>query len=552
MSALRLIPLGGLGEIGKNMLAIDTGADLLVVDCGLQFPEEEMLGIDLVIPDTSYLQEHRDRLRAILITHGHEDHIGAIPYVLPRLKGTPIWATRLAAGLIRVRLREHRLQDEVQLFEYGPGDQIAIGNCWVEPFRVNHSIPDSVGLAIRTPHGLVVHTGDFKFDHTPVDGLPADFARIARLGDEGVLVLCSDSTYAERPGYTPSEQVVSRALLNVFYEAPGRIIVATFASLIARIQQVIDAAVRTNRKVAVIGRSMEQNVQIASELGYLSAPPGTLIRPEEISRYPGRELAIITTGSQGEPMSSLARMATREHRLIKIVPGDTVIISATPIPGNETLINRTIDNLFKQGAEVLYSRVSEVHVQGHASQEELKMMLNLIRPKYFVPIHGEYRMLVQHAKLAQAVGLQDEQIFVIEDGEVLEIGERAATVIDRLPINEVYVDGLAVGDVTNVILRDRRQLASDGILVVVFEVDRQTSRLVDEPDILCRGFVYPGDLSNLIEKARDAVADELRSEFQPHRSEWKTVTNRAREVLGRFIWEQTRQRPMILPIVVEV
>jgi ribonuclease J len=438
------------------------------------------------------------------------------------------------------------------VLEYGPGDSISLGACRVEPFRVNHSIPDSVGLVIRTPAGLIVHTGDFKFDHTPVDGMPADFARIARIGDEGVLVLCSDSTYAERPGYTPSEQVVSRALLNVFHEAPGRIIVATFASLIARVQQVIDAAVRTDRKVAVIGRSMEQNVQMAIELGYLSAPPGTLVRPEDVGRYHGRELAIVTTGSQGEPMSSLARMATREHRLIKIVPGDTVIISATPIPGNEMLINRTIDNLFKQGAEVLYSRVSDVHVQGHASQEELKMMLNLIRPKYFVPIHGEYRMLIQHAKLGQAVGLPDERIFVLEDGEVLEVDERRAAVVDRLPINEVYVDGLGVGDVTNVILRDRRQLASDGILVVVFEVDRQTAQLVDEPDILCRGFVYPGNLASLIDKAREAVADELRHEYEPHRSEWKTVTNRAREVLGRFIWEQTRQRPMILPVVVEV
>ncbi|MFN8532591.1 MAG: ribonuclease J [Dehalococcoidia bacterium] len=552
MSALRLIPLGGLGEIGKNMMAIDTGDDLLVVDCGLQFPEEEMLGVDLVIPDIRYLQENLDRLRGILITHGHEDHIGAIPYVMPRLKGVPVWATRLAAGLIRVKLKEHRLQEEVQLFEYGPGDRISLGGCEVEPFRVNHSIPDSVGLAIRTVHGTIVHTGDFKFDHTPVDGMPADFARIARLGDEGVLALCSDSTYAERPGYTPSEQAVSRALMNVFYEAPGRIIVATFASLIARIQQVIDAAVRTNRKVVIIGRSMEQNVQIASELGFISAPPGTLIRPEEAGRYHGRELAIITTGSQGEPMSSLARMASREHRLIKIVPGDTVVISATPIPGNEMLINRTIDNLFKQGAEVLYSRVSEVHVQGHASQEELKMMLNLTRPKYFVPIHGEYRMLVQHAKLGQAVGLQDEQIFVLEDGEVLEMDSSGANVVDRVPINEVYVDGLAVGDVTNVILRDRRHLASDGVMVVVFEIDRQTAQLVDEPEILSRGFVFPGNEASLIEKAQSAVAEELRHEYEPHRSEWKVVTNRVREVLGRFVWEQTRQRPMIIPIVVEV
>ncbi|MCL6648171.1 MAG: ribonuclease J [Chloroflexi bacterium] len=549
---LRLIPLGGLGEIGKNMMVIDTGRDLIAVDCGVQFPEEEMLGIDLVIPDISYLVTHRDRLRAILITHGHEDHIGALPYVLPKLRGVPIWATRLALGLIRVRLREHRLLEEANLAEYRPGDRIRLGELEVEPFRVNHSIPDSVGLAIRTPLGTVIHTGDFKFDHTPVDGVPADFARLARFGDEGVLALLSDSTYAERPGYTPSEQRVSAALLNIFHEAPGRVIIATFASLIARIQQVIDAAVRTNRKVAIIGRSMEQNAQIALELGYLSAPPGVLIRPEEVNRYSGREIAILTTGSQGEPMSSLARMASGEHRLLSVVPGDTIILSATPIPGNETLINRTIDNLFKQGAEVLYSRVSEVHIQGHASQEELKMMLNLTRPRYFVPIHGEYRMLVQHAKLGQAVGLPDEQIFILEDGEVLEITEHGATVVDRVPVSEVYVDGLGVGDVTSVILRDRRQLASDGIVVVVFQVDHRTAQLVDEPDIFTRGFVYSGNLPVLIERARHAIVEELRHEYAPHLAEWKVVTDQVREALARFIWDQTRQRPMILPIVVEV
>lgn len=552
MQNLRLIPIGGLGEIGKNMMAIDSGDDLVAVDAGLMFPEDEMLGIDLVIPDVSYFVQHLDRMRAILITHGHEDHIGALPYLLPRLPGVPIYATRLTAGLIKGKLKEHRLLETTEVITYGSGDRIKLGDFEVEPFRVNHSIPDAVGVAIHTPMGTVVHTGDFKFDHTPVDGLPADFSKIARLGDGGVLALCSDSTYAERPGYTPSEQAIGSAFDRVFMEAPGRVIVATFASLIARIQQVIDSAVRTGRKVAIIGRSMEQNSVIATQLGYLSAPQGTLIRPEEMQKYPMRELTIVTTGSQGEPMSSLARMANREHRWIQIAPGDTVVVSATPIPGNETLINRTIDNLFKQGAEVLYSRVSDVHVQGHASQEELKMMLNLVRPKYFVPVHGEYRMLVQHAKLAQAVGISDENIFVLEDGEVLEFREDGADVVERVPINEVYVDGLLVGDVTNVVLRDRRQLASDGIVVVIFEIDRRTGKLVDEPDIICRGFVYKGDIAGLVVKAREFVVQIMAGQSDEHLAEWKFINNKVREMLGRFIYDQTRHRPMILPLIVEV
>ncbi len=464
----------------------------------------------------------------------------------------PVYGTRLTVGLIKGKLREHRILERCDVREYQAGDRVPVGRIDVEPFRINHSIPDAVGLAIRTPLGTVVHTGDFKFDQTPVDGMPADFARIARIGDEGVLVLCSDSTYAERPGYTPSEQVISAAFQQVFHEAPGRVIVATFASLIARIQQVIDAAVRTGRKVAVTGRSMIQNTEIALELGYLTAPKGTLIRQEEIGKYSDRELAIVTTGSQGEPMSSLARMANREHRWIKIAPGDTIVISATPIPGNDLMINRTIDNLFKQGADVLYSRISDVHVQGHASQEELKMMLNLVRPKYFVPVHGEFRMLVRHARLARSVGIDDDHIFVMEDGEVLEITEAGASVADRIPINEVYVDGLAVGDVTNVVLRDRQQLATDGIIVVIFEVDRRTTNMVDQPDIFSRGFVYPGDFNELVDKSRELMANALRADSTDHLMDYKFITAKVRETLGRYVYEQTRHRPMILPVVVEV
>ncbi|HLE81089.1 MAG TPA: ribonuclease J, partial [Dehalococcoidia bacterium] len=419
---LRVIPLGGLGEIGKNMMAIECGDDIVVVDCGLMFPEEEMLGVDLVIPDISYLLEHREKLRGILITHGHEDHIGALPYLLPSLRA-PVYSTRLTHGLIAVRLKERRALDGAELHIVEPGQEVVLGGIRAEFFRVAHSIPDATGIALHTPAGTVVHTGDFKFDHTPVDGRPTDLAKLAQLGSEGVLLLLSDSTYAEVPGYTQSEQVVGDALHRIIGEAPGRVVVACFASLISRVQQVIDAAIAWNRKVLVVGRSMQDNVNMAQELGYLYAPENLLIGPEELRRLPPNKVVVVATGSQGEPTSALARMANRDHRFIRIQAGDTVVLSASPIPGNEELVARTVDNLFRLGARVLYSQIAQVHVHGHGAQEELKLMLSLVRPQYFVPVHGEYRHLVHHRELAKDVGVAERNCFLLVDGDVLEIGE---------------------------------------------------------------------------------------------------------------------------------
>ena len=547
---LRIVPLGGLGEIGKNMMVFEYGGDAIVVDAGLMFPEEDMFGVDLVIPDITYLLERREKLRGIIATHGHEDHIGALPYVLPQLNA-PVYAAPLTQGLIKVKLKERRVLDSAALKTVRPGDELELGAFKIEFFHVNHSIPDAVGLIIRTPVGTVVHTGDFKFDHTPIWGGPTDFGRLARAGSEGVLLLLSDSTYVEQPGHTPSERVVSATLDRVMAKAPGRVIVATFASLMSRIQQVIDAAVHHGRKVGIVGRSMQENVQVALDLGYLSVPDGVLLRIEQLAKLPLDEVVLITTGSQGEPTSALARMAQREHRYINIVPGDTVIMSASPIPGNEELVNRTIDNLFKQGANVLYTKIDTVHVHGHASQEELKLMINLVRPRFFVPIHGEYRHLVQHARLAQTLGLPAENTLVAEDGYILEFDQSEGRIAEKIDTGYVYVDGLGVGDVGQVVLRDRQRLASDGIVVVIIALDKHTGSVAIRPDIVSRGFVRAEEAEELFEEARGVVLDAL-NHGADLLVEWGLVNTEIKEVLGRFLYERTKRRPMILPVVVEV
>ncbi len=547
---LKLIPLGGLGEIGKNMMALEYGGDIIVIDSGLMFPEESMLGIDLVIPDTSYLLERREKIRGIIITHAHEDHIGALPYVLPQFN-VPIYCTKLAKGLISLKLKGRKALVQAKLNVIAPGEPFSLGKFRIEFFSVCHSIPDAVGLIIRTPVGVIVHSGDFKLDYTPVDGKPTDLSRLAQLGAQGVLLLLSDSTYAERLGYTPSERVVGEALGRIMAEAPGRVIVTTFASLVSRVQQVIDAAARHQRRVFVVGRSMSDTVRIALELGYLKAPDGVLARLDELRGMPHNKIVFVTTGSQGEPTSALVRIANRDHRQVSIVRGDTVVISATPIPGNESLVNRTVDSLFKEGAQVYYSGVAQVHVHGHGSQEELKLLLSLVKPKFFVPIHGEYRHLSHHAKLAQSVGIPEENIFVLEDGDILELSPQSGKVAGKVASGNVYVDGLSVGDVGGVVLRNRRMLSRDGIVVVIIAVNKQTGKLVGRPDIVSRGFVDTNEAKDMLDNSRDLVAQVL-DHGGKHTAEWGFVTTKVRDKLNRFYYEQTKRRPMILPVVVKV
>jgi len=545
---LRIVPLGGLGEIGKNMMVLELPSDIIIIDAGLMFPEEEMLGVDLVIPDIAYVRERREKLRGIIISHGHEDHTGALPYILRELRA-PIYCTRLTHGLISVKLREHNLLADADLRLVSPGEKIRLGEFQVEFVRVTHSIPDSCGVAVQTPIGTVVHTGDFKLDHTPVMGEPTDLARLAELGREGVLLLLSDSTYAEMPGYTASEQVVGEALDHIVARASGRVIVATFASLISRVQQVIDAAYRNDRRVFITGRSMTDNVQMALEQGYLQAPPGVLLPIEKLGGTRPERAVIVATGAQGEPTSALVRMANQDHRQVRISPGDTVVLSASPIPGNEMLINRTVDNLWRRGAEVLTSRMANVHVRGHGAQEELKLMLNLVKPSFFVPVHGEYRHLVSHARLAQATGISEEDTFVLEDGDILELSPRGGRVVGRAPAEHVYVDGLAVG-VDHVVLRDRRRLASDGIIVVILAVDKHNGRLVGQPDVVARGFADMEEVDELRDKARRHVVRALKG--SDHVVEWGDVNTRVKDALSQFIYQETRRRPMVLPLVVEV
>jgi ribonuclease J len=547
---LRIIPLGGLGEIGKNMMAIEFANDIVVIDAGLMFPEEEMLGVDLVIPDISYLLERREKLRGIIITHGHEDHIGALPYVLPTLD-VPVYGTKLTNGLITVKLKEHRYQKKATLKAIQPGVKFTLGNFKIEPFSVCHSIPDSLGFIIHTPIGIVVHSGDFKIDYTPVDGRPTELAKLAQLGTEGVLLLLADSTYAELPGYTPSETVVGETLARIIADAPGRVIITTFSSLISRIQQVIDAAVKHNRQVFIIGRSMKDTVRIASELGYLNSPPGVLRRFDEIHQFPHNKIILITTGSQGEPTSALVRIANRDNNQVKIIPGDTVIMSATPVPGNEALVNRTVDNLFRQGANVVYEKLAQVHVHGHGSQEELKLLLSMVRPKFFVPIHGEYRHLSLHAKLAKSIGMPDDNIFVMENGNILELDREKGRIVTKLPAGNVYVDGLVMGDLASVILRDRKLLSRDGIVVVIVAVDKEKGKIVGRPDIVSRGFVDMKEGETILEQGRELVKTALDHD-NGLPLEWSYINTKIKDTLSKYFFEQTRRRPMILTAAVEV
>jgi ribonuclease J len=547
--SLVLVPLGGVGEIGKNMWVVGYGDDLVVLDCGGMFPEEDMLGVDLVIPDISYLVENRDRVRAIVLTHGHEDHVGALPYVLQQLD-VPVYGTRLTLGLVKGRLDEHGLGKNAELHEVQAGQSLQLGAMTLEFVHVNHSLADVVAIAVHTPAGTIVYATDFKFDHTPIDGRVTDLQRLAALGANGVLCLLSDSTNAERPGYTLSEKIVGETFMDAFRRAQGRILVATFASNVHRIQQVMAASARFGRKVCVMGRSMVNNVGIASRLGYLHVPEGLIIDVEQMEDYPPERLAVITTGSQGEPMAALTRMAMAEHRRIEIVPGDTVIISASPIPGNERLIGRTINHLFRQGAEVIYHAVSGVHVSGHASQEELKLMINLIKPRYFIPIHGEYRMLVHHARLAEQAGLSPEHVMIAEIGDMVEISAKSFKKTAKVEAGSVMVDGLGVGDVGTVVLRDRQQLAQDGILVVVVSIDKQTGEILAGPEFVSRGFVYVRESERLFEEAKQRVKVALES-CEPVLGEWNVMKNQVRDTLSGFFWERTRRRPMILPVVME-
>jgi len=548
---LRIIPLGGVGEIGKNMYLFEYGDDIVVIDCGLMFPDEEMFGVDLVIPDITYLKERRDNVRAFLITHAHEDHVGALPYVLPEFPGVPVYASTLARGLLGNKIKEHKLHNN-PLLAMEPGDDIQIGPFSVLPFRIGHSIPDAMGIALRTPVGTIVHTGDFKFDHTPVDGKLSDFAILARLGEEGVICLLSDSTRAENPGYTASERTVGEAFREIMDPLKGRVIVATFASNIARVQQVLDAAASMNRKVAVIGRSMEQNFRIATDLGYLTYEPSMIVAKDRIRDHPDANLVIATTGAQGEPMAGLARMANRDHRFVEIQPGDTVIVSASPIPGNEEYVSRTIDNLFKAGANVYYHAIRRAHVSGHASQEELKLMLGLTKPRYFIPIHGEFRMQVQHGRLAIETGVLAENVFIIENGTPIEIADDGTARRGQpVPAGYVFVDGLSVGDVGEIVLRDRRSLANDGMFMIVVTVDKQTGAVVGRPEIVTRGFVHLNERDPIMDEAIERIIKAIDTPGD-HISEIALLKSQIKDAVSRYLYEQTKRRPMVFPVVVEV
>lgn len=549
-SRIQIIPLGGMGEIGKNMMAVRYNDTIIVIDSGLMFPEDELLGIDVVIPDITYLIENKDKVKAIFLTHGHEDHVGALPYVLRELD-VPVFGSKLTLGIVEGKLKDHNLVN-VKLNIVRPRDIVRIDDLDIEFIRVSHSIPDAMAIAIHTPLGVILHTGDIKLDQTPVDGQVVDFRKLSELGEKGVLLMASDSTNADRPGFTMSEKVVGKTFDELFGKCEGRIIVTTFASNVHRIQQVVTTAEKYGRKVAIVGRSMINNVRISVDLGYMHIADNTLIEMEDISKYPHNEIVIVTTGSQGEPMSALTRMATADHRWIGIESGDTVIISATPIPGNEKLVSKTVDLLFRQGAEVIYERDMGVHVSGHAAQEELKILINLIRPRYFLPVHGEYRHLMKHAKLAESLGIPRSRIFVPDNGQVIEVSRKKAVMAGKVTAGNILVDGLGVGDVGNIVLRDRKQLSQDGIMIVVVTMDKNLGQVIAGPDIVTRGFVYVRESEELIEDAKAKVKEALDVCEKRNITEWAAIKSQVRDKLGKHLYDKTGRRPMILPIIMEV
>lgn len=549
-SKLKIIPLGGLYEIGKNITAIEYGNEMVIVDCGLSFPEDEMLGIDVVIPDITYLEKNKDKIKGLLLTHGHEDHIGALPYVLKKIN-IPVYGTKLTLGLVENKIKEHKL-DKVSLNVVTTKTNLKLGAFDIEFVRTNHSIPDSVAISIGTPVGTVFITGDFKIDYTPINGEVIDFHKLAEIGKRGVLVMLADSTNVERAGYTMSESIVGNTFSEIFMKSKQRILVATFASNIHRVQQVVDAAVKFKRKVAVSGRSMINVVNVAKQLGYLNIPEGILIEINDIKNYRSDEIVIVTTGSQGEPMSALARIAASDHRKIELVPGDLVIISATPIPGNEKTVSNVINLLFKKGAEVIYESLADIHVSGHACQEELKMMHSLIKPKYFIPVHGEYRHLKRHAELARELGMSPSNILVMENGNVAEFTEKTGSIGGNVPSGRVMVDGLGVGDVGNIVLRDRKHLSEDGLIVVVVTISREDGSIVSGPDIVSRGFVYVRESEDLMLEAKQVVKKALIECENKNITDWGTLKTSTRDALKNFLYEKIKRNPMILPIIMEI
>lgn len=548
---VKIIPLGGVNEIGKNLTAIEYKNDIVVIDCGLKFPDEDMFGIDLVIPDITYLIKNKEKVSGIFLTHGHEDHIGALPYVLKQLN-IPVYGTKLTLGIVETKLKEHGLLSSTELIRVKPRDVIRLNSVSVEFIKTNHSIADSVAIAVHTPLGVVLHTGDFKVDYTPIDGEAMDFARFAELGKKGVLAMMADSTNVERAGYTNSEKIVGESLTRIFGKTKGRIIIATFASNIHRIQQIIDAASVYGRKVAVSGRSMENILNVAIELGYIEVDKDTLVSIDQINKYNNDQVVIITTGSQGEPMSALSRMAASEHRKVNIVEGDTIIISATPIPGNEKLVSKVINQLFKKGAEVIYGSQENIHVSGHACQEELKLMQTLVKPKNFIPVHGEYRHLKQHGELAIKLGLDPKNVIIPEVGDVIEVTRSGIKKNGSVVSGQIFVDGLGVGDVGNIVLRDRKHLSQDGILTVVVTLSKESKTIVAGPDVISRGFVYVRESEGLMDEAKDIVRNILLDCEEKKITDWATLKSNVRDELRAYLYEKTKRKPMILPIIMEI
>ncbi|NLW48900.1 MAG: ribonuclease J [Firmicutes bacterium] len=545
---LRIIPLGGMGEIGKNITVFEYGEDIIVVDCGMAFPEEQMLGVDLVLPDTTYLVKNLAKVRGIIITHGHEDHIGALPYVLKEVN-VPVYGTRLSLGLIEYKLEEHGILSKCQLEKVSQGQSVQLGAFKVEFIRSTHSIADAVAVAIETPVGVIVHTSDFKIDYTPIVGETIDLPRFAELGKKGVLLMLCDSTNVERKGYTMSERTVGAAFDEIFADVGGRILVATFASNIHRVQQVIDAAIKYHRKVAICGRSMVNVSRKAIELGYLTVPEGVLIDIDQIKKYQAENLVIITTGSQGEPMSALARMAGGEHRQIEIVEGDLVVISASPIPGNEKTISGVINELFKKGANVIYESWNDIHVSGHACQEELKLIHKLVRPKYFIPAHGEYRHLKQHANLAQSLGMEKENIFIMDIGEALEIDNQGARKNGRVASGKVLVDGLGVGDVGNIVLRDRKHLSEDGMIIIIVTIQKETGSLANDPDVISRGFIYVRESDELMDGVKQISKKAV---LKGEGKNWSSKKKLIKDAIKEYLYQKTKRTPMIIPVIIEI